>query len=313
MMMNFDFPQSFVALPHLGIIQVQGKDALSFLHGQLTNDLIHLDAHYAQLNAYCSVKGRVLATFINWTQQETIYLITSKSLFPYLLKRLGMFILRAQVKINVSDLQLAGCIGNTVNALLGKDFTSSSTAIWQKIIIENNTIIRIPDAQEQARWVIIGSAEQMNALPIQEDAKQIWPWLDIQAALPWIAEQTQDKLLPQTLNLDALGGVHFKKGCYPGQEVVARTQYLGKIKRRMLRAHYVGTALAEPGSDVYSNNEPIGSVINAAANPMGGYDLLIELPWLDKAQNLTVLDQPLSILDLPYALPEQDLFIRPKL
>lgn len=326
-------------LPELQVISVSGDDARSFLQNQLTNDLLQLGTSQAQLNGYCSPKGRLLATFLTWTDGSTIYLALPADLLEPLRKRLSMYVLRAKVKLEAAALSLLGFHGVQVEAPLQAVFGSLPQTAWASSITPHGTVIRTLDALAQPRWLVCVSSHD-NLLDhaafkdLPRSTSELWRALDIRAGLPWVVAATQDKFVPQMINFEALGGVNFRKGCFPGQEIVARSQYLGKLKRRTWPATLqAGSGAADtdpapqPGADVLGvDGSPIGLVVNAAATSLGTsagasratWDLLVELP-VDltdaerSALRLTADGAPLVMLELPYVLPDNEVFVRPKL
>lgn len=317
-------------LDHLGVIAVHGEDARAFLQGQLTNDMLALTPAQAQLNAYCSPKGRLLASFLNWTDGSMIYLAAPLDLLEALKKRLSMFVMRSKAKLEFATLSAFGLSGTDIPVALRPLFDNIPETVWgQSQSADGATLIRMPDANGTPRWICwlpagaeTAAAERSGAAllhgvlgTLPQGSSAIWRWLDIRAGLPWIVTATQEKFVPQMVNLEALGGVSFKKGCYPGQEVVARSQYLGKLKRRTALAHAECTEPPAPGSDVFAvDGSPAGVVVNAELSPSGGVDLLVELPLADRtALQLTPHGPALDLLELPYVLPDNEIFVRPKL
>ena len=279
-------------LVHLALIECAGEDAKAFLHNQLTSDVNHLAPDSAQHSAWCTAKGRMQASFILYRAGQSYRALISCDLLAATQKRLQMFVLRSKVKL--SDLtdthEIIGLSGAQAEAALlsaglpvpGKSLSSESVA--------DGTVIRL----DAARFVLIASGAAAPELwrRLSTVAKPVgtpvWQWLDIQAGIPLITEATKEAFVPQMANFDKIGGVSFHKGCYPGQEIVARTQYLGKVKRHLYRIH-ADTALVA-GTLIYapdSPEHPCGMVANAAPAPSGGYDALaviqenfVELPTL---------------------------------
>ncbi len=272
-------------LEEFGVIAASGADAAGFLHAQLTNDVAHLAPDAVQLNGYCNAKGRLLAVFMNWRDADAIYLQLPREILEPVRKRLSMFVLRAKVTLSdVSERWVAlGLIGRGSARVLQEagrlpQPVDGSVALGETRILrlrpspclEERFLLLVP-ARELADWL-----ERLKAA--QRVASGAWWWSQIDAGVPDVFAATQEKFVPQMINLEVLGGVNFKKGCYPGQEVVARSQYLGKLRRRMGIAHVEGRAAA--GADVYAQGEaqPVGTVVMAATAPSGGMDLLFECP-----------------------------------
>ena len=241
----------------LGLIRAQGEEAAKFLHSQLTQDFVLLGTAEARLAGFCSAKGRLLATMIGWKRSETeILLALPAELLPAILKRLSMFVLRAKCKLTdaTADWQLWGIAG-----------TGDASPRWSMVQDGDGTRIRLPDATDgQARWLLAlpagSAAPDLPALPESD-----WQWLDVESGLPWVRAATSEQFVPQMINLELLGGVNFQKGCYPGQEVVARSQYRGTLKRRAYLYELEGQAL--PGQEIFHSEDPgqpAGLVANAS-------------------------------------------------
>lgn len=320
---------SFAALAHdTGLIAVTGADAESFLHGQLTNDVEHLKSAQARLSGYCSAKGRLLATFLMWrdaTADATIYLAGAADVQAAVQKRLSMFVLRAKAKLLDATathvlLQVGGpaaeaVLTQTFAALPAVPLAASHGTLGDA----PTTLVRLPDA---------GSARALPrylwSVPVAQ-AAQVWAalqaspglvvvdsaltaWLDVHSGVANIVTATQEQFVPQMVNWEVVGGVSFRKGCYPGQEVVARSQYRGTIKRRLHLAHVAeGAAAPVPAQElveVSDPDQPCGMVVQAAAAPNGGYDLLVELKLAAREANdvrLGSADGPaLQFSELPY-------------
>lgn len=278
----------FIApLTDLGLIAASGEDAPHFLHNQLTNDVEHLGSTQARLAGYCSPKGRLLATLLMWRQADTVLLQLPRQIQPSVQKRLQMFVLRAKAKLNdATDAHaLLGLGGQAAASALGTWFPVLPTASFDKVDSAAGTLIRVADAFGSPRYQWIAAVETaQQAWPelirtLAPTGTQVWRLADIHAGIPQITAPTQDQFVPQMVNFELIGGVNFKKGCYPGQEVVARSQYLGKLKRRMLPAS-IDTAEVKAGMEVFSGadpDQPCGMVVNAEPNLQGGADCLVEV------------------------------------
>ena len=266
-------------LAHWGVIRVQGADAAAFLHGQLTNDFAVLDSSHARLAGYCSAKGRLLASFIGWKRSgDEVLLACSADLLTPTLKRLSMFVMRAKCKLSDASAQwrLLGLAGPSAVALLG---AAAPSEIWGKGELAGAEVIRLPDAAGAARFLWAAPADlPPPALPALDIAA--WRWGEVASGVVTVEAATVDQFVPQMLNYELLGGVDFKKGCYPGQEVVARSQYRGTIKRRTFLFDSEGESVA--GQDVFHSvdpGQPAGKVANTAPLPgaTGGSSLLAEI------------------------------------
>jgi tRNA-modifying protein YgfZ len=303
-------------LTQFGVIDAIGDDAATFLHSQLTSDVQHLDASTARLAGFCSAKGRLLASFLMWRTGDAVRLLISGDIQATVQKRLSMFVLRAKAKLIDATPELAavGFVGD-VRSVLSRLFDAMPDGVHVKVDGPLGSLIRVPDSVGRPRFLWVGPKavveERLAALDekLTRGSAQMWDWLDIHAGEPRITQATTEQFVPQMVNFDVLGGVNFKKGCYPGQEVVARSQYRGTIKRRTSLAHVEHAA---PGNELFHSDDPgqpCGLVINAAPAADGGVDALVEIK-LAALENGSVhvgaADGPtLVFLPLPYALPSE--------
>jgi folate-binding protein YgfZ len=320
---------AFMLLDRFGVIEAVGDDAASFLHGQLTNDVQHLDAASARLAGYCSAKGRLLASMLTWRSGDAIRMLVSKELGAGVQKRLSMFVLRAKAKLaDVSDQVCVVGLAGDVRAALSRVFDALPDGVHVQVAGPAGSLIRVPDGALRPRYLWIGPKAQVEALLPKLEAQlprvspAVWDWLDIRAGEPRITQPVVEQFVPQMINFDVLGAVNFRKGCYPGQEVVARSQYRGTIKRRVALANValadeqVSAATEAPavraGIELFHSDDPAqpcGMIVNAAAAPEGGFDLLVEikLAALESGSvHLGAAEGPaLRFLPLPYALPTE--------
>ncbi|HBU30381.1 MAG: glycine cleavage system protein T [Thiobacillus sp. GWE1_62_9] len=300
-------------LSQLGVIAFRGDEAASFLQGQLTNDVRSLHADAAQWNGYCSPKGRLLGNFLLWRQGEDYCLQLSGDILPSVLKRLSMFILRAKaqgrdasdesVRLVVAGPQAAAAVGAAMGAV--PDAAMRTVAGDSGFVVRvgaDKFVLSIAPERAAAVWQTL----RQTATPV---GAPVWDWLRLNAGIPMIVAATQEQFVPQMVNLEVIGGVSFQKGCYPGQEIVARSQYLGKLKRRMFLAHV--DAEAAPGDSLYSadiEGQATGTVVNAAPAPAGGFDVLAVAQVESAATQILHLKASdgaaLSLRPLPYTLPE---------
>lgn len=266
------------------VFSASGADALPFLHGQLTQDVTGLPADAARLAGYCTAKGRLLATLVMWRAAPgaedgpQLYGLVRQDLSQALLKRLSMFVLRAKVKLAATALNVAGVQATNEQAAALEAVTGAlPRADWQRVDLPSGTWIAAPSADAQLRWWWIASDEQLEQSQALAGVLGLapasqWQMADLAAGIPWIATATQDVFIPQTVNLELVQGVSFTKGCYPGQEVVARSHYRGTVKRRMAYgtiadANVQGATLA--GVDVFDATqpgEPIGRIVDGASD-----------------------------------------------
>lgn len=290
-----------VALTDWGVIRAEGPDAAAFLHGQLTQDVLHLDARHARLAGYCSAKGRLLATFVVWRpSDDEVLLACSADLLPATLKRLSMFVLRAKCRLSdaSAEMPVRGLAGASADAWLGGAVRAGT---WACTRVGAATLIRWPAADGPTRWLCVGG-EAPPLPPLDPDA---WRWLEVSSGIPRVSAATVDQFVPQMLNLELLGGVDFKKGCYPGQEVVARSQYRGTLKRRTYLMS--SSAALAAGMEVFHSadpGQPAGMVVLAASLSGGRHAALVELKIaaLDGGELGTANGAVLLADALPYAL-----------
>ena len=312
-----DLAAGFVAaLTDQGLIAVSGAEAASFLHNQLTNDVEHLGLGEARLAGYCTPKGRLQASFLIWRDAESVFLQLPSELQAPLQKRLSMFVMRAKAKLSDAgdEVAILGFGGLAAPAVLEAMFGALPSAPYAKLDHELGTLIRLADALGAPRYQWVTSIEQARlawpglAATLSAGGTDAWRLAAIHAGVPEITAKTQDQFVPQMINFELLGAVNFKKGCYPGQEIVARSQYLGKLKRRAVLAS-IDSAEAQAGDEVFSladPDQPCGMIVNAAPNGAGGVDALVELKLAALEQGDVRLGSaqgaPLRLLPMPYPL-----------
>jgi folate-binding protein YgfZ len=302
---------AIVELRELGVIAVAGDEAAPFLQSQLTNEVVKLGNAQLSLNGYCTPKGRLLATFRVWRDAQAVYLQLPRELLPGVLKRLSMFVLRAKAKL--SDASAAwsafAIFGRGAAAWCERAFGALPERPGDCVAIGTARLARLqPSARVPERFMLLLPAAQTEApgdrlAELPRMGSGVFWWSEIDAAVPTVFAATQEKFVPQMINFEVVGGVSFSKGCYPGQEVVARSQYRGKLKRRMQRGH--SSAEASAGADVFAagEEEPIGNVVMASSDPEGGFALLFECT-LEKAEAALRLQGPdgpaIELRPLPY-------------
>jgi len=266
-------------LTHLGLIRAQGEDAAQFLHGQLTNDFVLLGQNQARLAGFCNAKGRLQASFIGFKRSPTdLLLVCSRDILAATLKRLSMFVMRAKVKLSdaSNDFAIHGLAGSAVpDAALV--VAGSAGATWAKADFDEASLIRLypADGTPRALWV----APVGSAVPAGEAlSPTLWEWSEVRSGIATVTQVIYEAFVPQMLNYESVGGVNFKKGCYPGQEVVARSQFRGTLKRRAYLAH--SELPLKAGDEVFlasDPDQPCGTVAQAAVSPQGGYDAIVSL------------------------------------
>ena len=297
-------------LADLGVIAVSGADAAAFLQAQLTNDS-EAARHQVTRNGYCTAKGRLLAVFDHWSEGESHLLQLPREILAPVLKRLSMFVLRSKARLvdASADWLSHGLFGRGAAEVLaraglpvaetGATARAGALRIWRQPGSTHSAerfMLIAPRASAAELMVLLGSVTTVTP--------GVWWWSQIDAGVPTVLAATQEKFVPQMINLEVLGGVNFRKGCYPGQEVVARSQYLGKLRRRMHLGHVAGAAEAGADICVRGESQPIGTVVVAAAAPAGGMDLLFECP-VEAASNplqLAADGSAIVVRPLPYAI-----------
>ncbi|MFO1329339.1 MAG: folate-binding protein [Rubrivivax sp.] len=290
-----------------GLIRAQGADARSFLHAQLTQDVQHLPVGRATPAGYCSAKGRLLASFVLWpVSDDEVWLACSADLLADTVKRLSMFVLRAKCRLSdlSTEVELWGSVGPAA--------AGAPAEPWQVQRDGDLHAVRLPDAWVDGQRV----ARALHVLPAGRPLRAaalepaLWQALEARAGVPRIVAATRELFVPQMVNLELVGGVSFQKGCYPGQEVVARSQYRGTLKRRGFALH--GTAPMAPAQEVFHSadpGQPAGQVVLAGQLAPGRVHALVELKIAATEGGTLHLGAPdgppLQLDDLPYALPTE--------
>ena len=291
-------------LAEFGLIRASGPDASVFLHNLLTNDIKGIDAATLRLAGFCTPKGRLLAIFAIWREGEDFLLLVPQEILPGILKKLSMFVLRAKVKLTDASAERVLLGASPAPAFCEPTLAAVSVTDGGVLIRldASRALLCLQADAAPARW----DALTEKARPVGSLA---WQWLEIAAGQPRVVGATQEVFVPQMLNMDLPGvsGVSFTKGCYPGQEIVARTHYLGKVKRRMLRARF--TTAAAPGTHVYApetGDQQCGALVSVAPSPEGGCEALVSVQLGVVEAGEVHLGTPegerLGFLPLPYAL-----------
>jgi tRNA-modifying protein YgfZ len=301
-------------LGQFGTLRASGEDAQNFLQNLLSNDISEVGNTRAQLSSLNSAKGRMLATMLIWREGDDYLLQLPRVLCESIRKKLSMYVLRAKVKItDASDVVVSlGLSGGAAQEILRARFGELPQLPLGCIGIEQGSVIRVSDT----RWQIDTTPQQANMLWAEMSRKArpvgsgCWDWLNVRAGIPVILPQTQEQFVAQMTNFDLVNGVNFKKGCYPGQEIVARMQYLGKLKRRMYLAHIDSADSPQAGDELFSadmEGQASGMLANVAAAPSGGYDVLAVLQTSSRETQTVHWKSPqgaaLQFLPLPYTLP----------
>ena len=307
-------------LSHYGLIAAHGDDAVDFLQGQFTNDIAQVNEAQSQLSSYCTPKGRMLANFRIFKQGETLYLSLPQPLLQPVLDRLRMFVMRSKVTLEDAS-----------NAMMRFGLNGPNAAEQLKTIIDSIPCDTNGCAQSKdlsiihthgtdARFEIYGHLDAVSNLwqSLDVDATPvgapIWELLNIQAGIPVIVAETCEAFVPQMANMSLIGGVSFKKGCYTGQEIVARMHYLGKLKKRMFHIAIECDEAPKAGDKIFAENTTAGSgtgtIVSAELNAEGVYEALAVIQIADaesKTLQLHDAEGPvIKILELPYSFEQAE-------
>ncbi len=303
----------FRELPHPGLIRFSGDEAQAFLHNQLSCDVAALTFGRSTYGAYCTPKGRILASFLLWRSEQGLFMQLPASLREPIQQQLSKFILRSKVKAEnaAGDQSLFGIAGKDAATRLQQVLGAAPAAAHDVLHVNGATVLRLPlDCFEIA--VPRGEAPRLaEALGAADQAgPEHWEWLSIRAGIPVILPATQEQFVPQMVNLDLIGGVSFQKGCYPGQEIVARMHYRGSLKQRMVLANVAVDERPQPGDKLYSpefGEQASGAIVNAARSPEIGHDVLAVLQIASAERGdihwKSPGGPPLKLLPLPYQVP----------
>ncbi len=305
-------------LSHLGLIRVTGEDAMTFLQGQLTNDIRRVTETHTQLSGHCSPKGRLLAIFHVMRMGDAVYLQLPRELVPGILARLRMFVLRSRVEVtDVSDdLIRLGAAGIRAADILSSGGLAVPAQPNEMATTNGVMVVRLPGAIP--RFQITGGFDAVARLwsvfapEATLAAADVWALHDIRAGIPTVCATTADAFVPQMVNMQLIDGVSFTKGCYTGQEVVARMQYLGKLKRRMYYAAVDASTPPRPGDELHSalstSEQASGRVVDARAASPGRYELLAVVEKEVAAAGDARLGEDGPVLrfsDPPYGFPAE--------
>ncbi|CDH45260.1 CAF17-like 4Fe-4S cluster assembly/insertion protein YgfZ [Candidatus Contendibacter odensensis] len=271
-------------LSHLGLIAVHGPDAERFLQGQLTCDVRQVTPEHSLIGAHCNPKGRAVADFRLFQREDAYFLELPRTMVDPLLLRLCKYLLRAKAVLeNASDaLARIGVAGPNAASLLESAMGAVPATVNSVIAADNMIVIRLPGLQP--RFELHGAARELGAIwnALARDLVPVgtesWRLLDILAGIPTIYPATMEAFVPQMINLQQLDGISFQKGCYTGQEIVARTHHLGKLKRRMYLARVDSATPPRPGDPLFSPqadaSQSAGQLADACRHPNGGYAVL---------------------------------------
>lgn len=308
-----------IPLSHLHQIEVSGDDAGDFLQGQFSSDIKQLDEASWQFSSYCNPKGRILALLYIYRKGDNYRLILPADIADATLKRLQMYVLRSKVKLHLSDELLLGLCSSSADTL-GNILPTIPQQPFSMQYADELAILRVGDSP--ARIMISAAAADISKLwqsattALDAAGSERWRHLDIISGYPQVFATTKEMFIPQMLNLDALHGINFKKGCYPGQEIVARMHYLGKLKKRM----YLGSVIIhaadmdkmpKPGDPVYSDSfgsQAAGNVVDAVDTGNDTYILLLSAQITSADNNdfhiMSADGASIELEALPYPLPQ---------
>ncbi|MDP2792658.1 MAG: folate-binding protein YgfZ [Sulfurisoma sp.] len=295
-----------------GLIRATGEEAVGFLHNLLTNDINHIPVDGARHAGMCTAKGRLIASFLVWREGGDYMLQLSADILPAIHKKLSMYVLRSKVKLlDASDERVLIGVAGPQAEVLVRALGAHPGAAMTSTAFDGGTVVRL----DEQRFVLAVAAAAAEAVwnTLATGAKPAglaaWRLTEIAAGQPRIVAATQEAFVPQMINyeLPAVGGVSFQKGCYPGQEIVARTQYLGKVKRRMYRAKL--DAAFPPGTDVFTPEagaQHCGALVSIAPAPEGGYECLLVVQSSGMEAGEVHVGSPdgpkVAFLPLPYSI-----------
>lgn len=309
-------------LPELGVLALSGQDAARFLQGQATCDILGLPPGQTSLGAFCTPKGRVLAVFRVLRLEDRIFLLLPAELLGSVRERLQRYVLRSAVKIEDVSAQWSvfGLFGGAAAAALQSlglpPLERENEAEGQGGFYTSFYAIRIPDPGDRRFLVLLDAAKAkgmgrfLEARGLPPATPMHWRLEDIRAGIPTVTMAAVEEFVPQMLNLDLLGGISFNKGCYTGQEIVARTHYLGHSKRRLRRLTGKGWPLPQAGEAVSregGEGQAVGMIVDCAETPEGGFELLAVLAsaeLLSAGQLKSAGGLDLSLAALPYPVED---------
>lgn len=293
-------------LTGMACVQFSGDDAENFLHGQLSCDVKGMPVNGATYGSYCSPQGRMLASFLLLRTGSSFLMLLPSDIKEATRKRLSMFILRSKVKASHADFVVLGLSGPAADTVFAAPVMAHSSASDGSLAVRidaSRGLLVVPLESAASRWNALAS-------DFRATGAAAWDWLDIRSGIPWIHPATREEFIPQMANIDLVGGVSFSKGCYPGQEIVARTQFRGQVKRRMYLAHVDAASAPVAGDPLFSDDlgdQASGKVVAARPAPAGGYDLLAVATVASKEHSVVRLGSAqgpaLRFESLPYPFP----------
>jgi len=274
-------------LSYLAIIEISGADAESFLNAQFTSNITKFPEHQLQFSAWCNPKGQVKTTFYIYRHADNFYILLPEELKESFLKQLSMYILRADVQLtDLSDShsRLGLCLKKSD---MEKSDVGQSDILNQ--LPDNLAVLPLASTETevgQSRYIIVTDIQQAESIreslteQLTESDSSVWKGLDIQTGIPWLTLETAEKFLPQMLNLDLMEALDYQKGCYPGQEIIARLHYRGELKRNL----YLATCTSKEtpkkitpvaGTSIVSSDKSVGTVIQTQTDVKTTYLLAV--------------------------------------
>lgn len=293
----------YIDLTRFALIEIKGEDAFAFLHGQISGDLNELISRGWMFSAWCQANGRVICTFMIFTRNHSLFLVLPAGMKDRIVRRLTLYVLRADVRIidASSEHTLLGLHG--VN-IMDTDIFGPGTRTGKMLVTEACCVLElwgpVPRCLVVCRNDHLAMILEKILGTCKKDGAPGWELLDIEAGIPWIMDSTCEKFLPQMLNLDHLQGLSYQKGCYPGQEVIARLHYRGELKRRMFLGTGRGEVIPAAGTALVraDTGTRTGDVINAACHPEGGFRLLVVTDINEATSPMCLQDAPQTLVTL---------------
>ena len=305
----------FSPVTWMGIARVSGSDAAEFLQAQLTGDIRDIGFGISRISGYCNPKGRLLAIFRVLRDGDDFLLLSDSGILPGILQRLQMYVLRMKVDLAVETARVAiGLTGPGANHIVAE--LAGSPAEMPTEVFCKGGVCSIPLGDREKGYLVIAPPEQLIKSwteirsGTQLAGSDQWALFEMRSGLARITAATQEDFIPQSVNLDLIGGVSFSKGCYPGQEIVARVRYLGRVKHRMARALVTHGELPTPGDPVFldaKTTQRAGTVINAVGLPSGTGELLATVPLASSTGAEFPVDQAgrsIRLVELPVETSE---------
>jgi hypothetical protein len=283
----------------MSVARISGADAFDFLQAQLTADVRDIGRGLSKVSGYCNPKGRLLAIFRILRDGDDFLLLSDSGILPHIIQRLQMYVLRMKVALTIESERVAiGLTGPKAN-FIAAQLAAGLSEITNEVLCNRGMCV-IPIGDREKGYLVIATPTQLikSWSTIKDYTKLAgsdqWALFEMRSGLPRITTSTQENFIPQSVNLDLIGGVSFNKGCYPGQEIVARVRYLGRLKHRMARALITHGGLPNPGDPIFSDPKAVqrvGTVINVVGHPNGTGELLATVPLASSPDTELPIDQ----------------------